>query len=265
MSEQNSSTREATKTAIPTGPPNLERLKARALQPEEPYLPYQRANMRPSNRAELPRQHSYHATQDYGGGTGPGINVQQSTPSGMNYSNASSVSSLPGALQPGRPGASSINTAPSAVPTLPQVSTHPQQLSTSRPSTSSHSHSYSRSSPAGLDQQNHVPFINTPENNKYATPPSQRYTSSQTPQGADAYSPLGLADIRTISDEPLSGNPLTSDGYPSYPTNSNYLAPWAVYAFDWRKWPVQALGEGAGKMAVGSYIEDGHNFVRHLA
>lgn len=182
----------------------------------------------------------------------------------MNYSNASSASSLPGALQPGRPGAPSINTAPSGVPTLPQVNTQSQQFSTSRPSTSSHSHNYSRSSPAGLDQQKYVPFINTPENSKYTTPPSQRYTSSQTPQGSTAYSPLGLADIRTVSDDPLSGNPLTSDGYPSYPTNSNYLAPWAVYAFDWCKWPVQAPGEGAGKMAIGSYVEDGHNFIQIL-
>ena len=179
----------------------------------------------------------------------------------MSYSTTSSVNSLPGALQPGRPGASSMNTAPSAVPSLPQVNTHAPQLATSRPSTSSHTHSYSRSSPAGLDQQKYVPYINTPENSKYATPPAQRYASSQTPQGAGAYSPLGLADIRPVSDEPLSGNPLANDSYPSYPTNSNYLAPWAVYAFDWCKWPVQGNGEGAGKMAVGSYVEDGHNFV----
>ena len=255
----------STEATSPHSPQTPRRPQHRARQSEELYLPYDRSDMRPTNRAELPRQHSYHTTQEYGGGTGSGINVQQVTPSGMNYSNASPAGSLPGALQPGRPGAASTNTAPSGVPTLPQVSTHSQQLSTSRPSTSSHSHSYSRSSPAGLDQQKYsVPFINTPENSKYSTPPTQRYTSSQTPQATAAYSPLGLADIRTVSDDPLSANPLTSDGYPSYPTNSNYLAPWAVYAFDWCKWPVQASGEGAGKMAIGSYVEDGHNFVRPL-
>ena len=233
----------------------------RTRQSEELYLPNDRSDMRQSTRVELPRQHSYHTAQEYGGGPGSAISVQQATPSGMNYSNASSASSLPGALQPGRPGAPSINTAPSGVPTLPQANTHSQQFSSSRPSASSHSHSYSRSSPAGLDQQKYAPFISTPENSKYTTPPTQRYTSSQTPQGSTAYSPLGLADIRTVSDDPLSANPLTSDGYPSYPTNSNYLAPWAVYAFDWCKWPVQASGESAGKMAIGSYVEDGHNFV----
>ena len=219
---------------------------------------------RQSSRSDLPRHHSYHSTQEFGSGSAPGISVHQATPQGTNYSNVIANNSLPGALQPGRPGASSTNTAPSAVPTLPQISSHGQQPpSSSRPSTSGHTHSYSRSSPAGLDQQKYVPFSNTPENNKYASPTNQRYTASQTPQGGGAYSPLALGDIRGLADDPQSANPLTSDGHPSEPTNCNYLAPWPVYAFDWCKWPVpqQSSGDGAGKMAIGSYIEDPHNFV----
>ena len=219
---------------------------------------------RQSSRGDLPRQHSYHSTQEYGSGSAPGISVHQATPQGTNYSNVVANNSLPGALQPGRPGASSINTAPSAVPTLPQISSQGQQLpSSSRPSTSGHTHSYSRSSPAGLDQQKYVPFSNTPDNNKYASPTAQRYAASQTPQGGGAYSPLALGDIRGLADDPQSANPLTSDGHPSEPTNSNYLAPWPVFAFDWCKWPVpqQSSGDGAGKMAIGSYVEDPHNFV----
>ena len=224
---------------------------------------------RQSSRGDLPRQHSYHATQEYGSGSAPGISVQQATPQGTNYSNVAANNSLPGALQPGRPGASSTNTAPSGVPTLPQISSHTQQYpSTSRPAASGHSHSYSRSSPAGLDQQKYVPFTNTPENNKFTSPPNQRYTASQTPQGqgGGGYSPLGLADIRGLADDPQSANPLTGDGYSSAPTNSNYIAPWPVYSFDWCKWPVpqQSSGEGAGKMAIGSYVEDGHNFVSEI-
>jgi len=83
-----------------------------------------------------------------------------------------------------------------------------------------------------------------------------------------SYSPLGLADIRPRadsgpSDPPANANPYSHDGSASIPTNCNYLAPWAVYAFDWCKWPVQqhGLGDAAGKMAIGSYLEDGHNFV----
>lgn len=119
-----------------------------------------------------------------------------------------------------------------------------------------------------MDQTKYVPFVNTPESSKYASPPSHRYTSSQTNQGDAGYSPLGLADIRPLADSiandgPQSGNSYSNDGYPAFPTNSNYLAPWAVYAFDWCKWPVQqqVSGDSAGKMAIGSYVEDGHNFV----
>lgn len=66
-----------------------------------------------------------------------------------------------------------------------------------------------------------------------------------------------------MSDGPSSANPYSNDGFASVPTNSNYLAPWAVYAFDWCKWPVQQQksNDGGGKMAIGSYVEDGHNFV----
>lgn len=80
--------------------------------------------------------------------------------------------------------------------------------------------------------------------------------------GGSRSTPLGLADIRPRADSSLS------DGMPSgyessasntQPGTSNYLAPWAVYAFDWCKWPSQ--GNGAGKLALGSYLEDGHNFV----
>ena len=173
----------------------------------------------------------------------------------------SSSATLPGSLQPGnpaRPHMSSVNTAPSTVPVLPPISTQSQPYSSpSRTSTASHAHSYSRSSPA-------APFVNTPDDSKFASPSNHKYNSQ-----AASYSPLGLADIRPRAgsgDGPASANPYVNDGYSSVPTNCNYLAPWAVYAFDWCKWPVQqhGLGDAGGKMAIGSYLEDGHNFVSKL-
>ena len=220
---------------------------------------------------DLPRHHSYHATHEFGSGGAPEINLHQATPQGSHYSNPSAGSSLPGSLQPGRPGPSASMTAPSTIPTLPQMQTpHQQHTSSSRPSTGStlsHAHTYSRSSPAGMDTPKYSPFVNTPESAKYASPPSHKYTSSQTLQNDSTYSPLGLADIRPLGESGLDGpqsvNPSSNDGFPTFPTNSNYLAPWAIYAFDWCKWPVQqsSSGDSAGKMAIGSYVEDGHNFV----
>jgi DDB1- and CUL4-associated factor 7 len=93
----------------------------------------------------------------------------------------------------------------------------------------------------------------SPADAKYGQGGSQRNVSN---------TPLGLADIRPRADSNLS------DGLPGTPAyefanaqarTSNYMAPWALYAFDWCKWAPQ--GNGAGKVAIGSYLEDGHNFV----
>ena len=230
-------------------------------QPEELHIPpSNNLKIGQSNSREISRHHSYHASQEPSTApAAPGISIHQATPHGTHNAGGAGSGSLPGAL---RPGAASVNTAPGTVPTLPQISTQTQQYSTpSRSSTASHSHSYSRSSPAGLDQQKHAPYVNTPESSKFPATPNQKY-SSQTPHGSSAYSPLGLADIRPeMTDGPLSANPYSSE-FSSLPTNSNYLAPWPVYAFDWCKWPVQSnAGDLAGKIALGSYVEDGHNFV----
>ncbi|KAI4132222.1 MAG: hypothetical protein LQ347_002662 [Umbilicaria vellea] len=242
-------------------------------QSEELHIPPANAAMGQQHSRDAPPQHSYHSSQEYHGGGAPGINLHQATPQNSQYTNAPMGLSLPGSLQPGqsqRSGPSSVNTAPSIIPTMPQLSAQSQQhMTPSRSSTVNHFHNYSRSSPAGLDQK-YAPFATTPDNSKLASPLNQKFTSSQTPQGGTSYSPLGLADIRPradsgLSDGPYSANPYSHDDYASVPSNSNYLAPWAVYAFDWCKWPVHnGSGDAAGKMAIGSYLEDGHNFIQIL-
>ncbi len=239
-------------------------------RPEELHIPFSSASMVQQGSKELPQPNSHRSSQEADVGVAPGINVHQSTPQGRQFSNVSGSTTLPGALQPGRPGPPTINTAPSSLPGLSQISTqHQQSAHSMRPSTGGHAHSYSRSSPAGMDQQKYVPYVNTPENSKYTSTNTHKFTSSQTPQGDSVYSPLGLADIRPLADQemmdgPSSANPYSNDGLPSVPKNSNYFAPWAVYAFDWCKWPVQqhVSKDGGGKMAIGSYVEDGPNFVR---
>ncbi|KAL8714566.1 MAG: hypothetical protein Q9220_001514 [cf. Caloplaca sp. 1 TL-2023] len=236
-------------------------------QPEELHIPSEHSSVSLPTSGHLPRHHSYHASQDLPSAvSAPGISIHQTTPQGTHHTASMTSGTLPGAL---RPGAASVNTAPGTVPTLPQISTQQQYASSSRSSTASHSHSYSRSSPAGFDQQKYLPYISTPESNKFPATPNHKYGSSHTPHGSSAYSPLGLADIRpdtSMTDGPMSANPYTNDAQFINPTNSNYVAPWPVYAFDWCKWPVQgqSTGEAAGKMAIGSYVEDGHNFIQIL-
>ncbi|KAF2755226.1 WD40 repeat-like protein [Pseudovirgaria hyperparasitica] len=229
-----------------------------------------------------PQQHgqAFDSPQQFAGGA-PNISLQQATPQGNQYvPSQPSPGGVPGSLQPAggnqRPGPSSAYTAPTTVPTMPQVQTNAQQYTLPTRSNTinqsggagggggggSSSHTYSRSSPAGLEQK-YIPFSNTPENAKLASTPSRYYP--QTPSGALSQSPLGLADIRpragsSLEDTVGPAAALSSDQTPS---NSSYLAPWGVYAFDWCKWPIRN-GDSAGKMAVGSYLEDPHNFIQIL-
>ncbi|KAF2265297.1 WD40 repeat-like protein [Lojkania enalia] len=231
-----------------------------------------------SHQQQQQQQQLYNSPDQYSAGAGPNVNLHQATPQSQN-SQFSSAPAMPGSLQPGsntqqRPAPSSTYTAPSTVPTMPQINTNAQQYTlptrsnTMNQSQHSSSHTYSRSSPAGLGpEQKYIPFSNTPENPKYAAgTPAQKYYPS-TPSGAASNSPLGLDDIRpransNMTEGALGTAPFFNDS-DRVPSNSNYLAPWGVYAFDWCKWNVPG-GNSAGKMAVGSYLEDTHNFIQIL-
>jgi WD repeat-containing protein 68 len=205
--------------------------------------------------------------RDYNASGPPRISLEQAALDANQYQR---TGQMPGALQPGgsnRPGAVSSNTAP-AMPTIGQSLSQDSYSTPARTGTHSHSHNYSRSSPSagGYDGQNYIPFSTTPGGTEqYSSPINQKYTPVNPRNISNT--PLGLADIRPRADSGLldnlpGANPYSYDGANAVPTNSNYLAPWAIYAFDWCKWPAQ--NNDAGKVAVGSYLEDGHNFVRRF-
>ncbi|KAL6238899.1 hypothetical protein BDW75DRAFT_189685 [Aspergillus navahoensis] len=234
-------------------------------QPEELHIPSGN-----STSGALPRQsmsHEYPTSPDT---HLPSINIHPSGSQSNQFGGAGggvAGGTLPGALQPGnaaiRPPTVSMNTAPSAIPTLPHLSTQlqqqpqpqPQPQSTTPRSSIVNSHGHSRSSPAGYRPHGSSP-------NAAFQPP--------TPHGAK-YSPLGLADIRPPGDL-LNDHHVTSAGATTsnsaenqVPTNSNYIAPWPIYAVDWCKWPVSGNpGSFGGKIALGSYLEDHHNYIQIL-
>lgn len=215
-------------------------------------------------------QHGQLSPREYSTpGAAPHIKLDQAPGGPSSYQGTPSI---PGALQPGRPPAAGATTAPT-LPTMQGPISQQQDYQTPSKPSLSLSHSYSRSSPTGgYDTSNsgYSPYTPTtpggagasssqfmsPNDRSYNAPGSQRNIS---------HTPLGLADIRPRADSSLS------DGLPSGPDfgtqnpppgTSNYTAPWATYAFDWCKWAPQ--GNGAGKVAMGSYLEDGHNFVSTL-
>lgn len=215
------------------------------------------------------QQHGQMSPRDYSSSSaGPHIKLDQApSPSYQ------STSTVPSVLQPGgplsRPPAAGANTAPS-LPTMQGSIPQQQDYQTSAKPSLNLSHSYSRSSPAaGYDGSNPAfsPYSPTtpsgagPSSAQFMSPADRSYNAPGSQRNI-SHTPLGLADIRPRADSSLS------DGMPSGldfamqntpPGTSNYMAPWATYAFDWCKWAPQ--GNGAGKVAIGSYLEDGHNFV----
>ncbi|KAJ9212232.1 hypothetical protein DTO166G4_6176 [Paecilomyces variotii] len=242
--------------------PAARRSAAFGRQPEELHIP---GSANPLSATNPRQQANQGYVTDSGSSTNPpAINVQQTVP----QYGGSSNNTLPGALQPGntnRPPALSMNTAPSALPTLPQISTQTQSSTASSRPLTINSHGHSRSSPAGFEQPTYKQYGHTPDNTKYASTPSTGYPP-HTPQGAK-YSPLGLADIRptkdsVLADITMSPTANTYNGEPQIPTNSNYVAPWPIYAVDWCKWPMSTTGSFTGKIALGSHLEDSHNYIQ---
>ncbi|GKT75123.1 WD repeat protein [Colletotrichum tofieldiae] len=198
----------------------------------------------------------------------PHIKLDQASPNAPQYQNTSSV---PNVLQPGGPGnrppAVTANTAPALSTMQPQQSQDYQ--TPSKPPSLSLSHSYSRSSPAaGYEGAStfapYTPTTPSGSGSQFMSPPDQKYNAPGSQRNI-SNTPLGLADIRPRADSSMSDGVPGSVAYElanAQPGTSNYLAPWALYAFDWCKWPPQ--GNGAGKLAVGSYLEDGHNYIQIL-
>lgn len=194
----------------------------------------------------------------------PQIKLDQASPGQPSLQNYQSTSSVPGVLQPGRPSVMSSNTAPT-LPTMQQQNDYKSEYST--PAKTLPSHSYSRSSPAAnpYDGSSYVPYTPTTpgggsSSQQFMTPSDNKYSTGQRNV---SNTPLGLADIRPRADSSLSEGLPGSMQYElanGQAGTSNYLAPWALYAFDWCKWAPQ--GNSSGKVALGSYLEDGHNFVR---
>lgn len=232
-------------------------------QPEELHMPS--SGLLNPNLSRQPSSHDYPTTPGAGATQVPSINVHSSAQA-LHYGSppGNNSGTLPGALTPGgqnRPPAVSVNTAPSVLP-----QTTPQSHRTSM----INSHGHSRSSPAGFDQAMYKQQ-GSGESSRYPTSPGTGYPP-RTPQGSK-YSPLGLADIRPPGDHLGLGDALLSPGGgggllpynhdTQIPSNSNYIAPWPIYAVDWCKWPVTGSSNSfGGKLALGSYLEDNHNYVR---
>ncbi|KAJ3568773.1 hypothetical protein NPX13_g6304 [Xylaria arbuscula] len=216
--------------------------------------------------------------RDFTTAPGPQIKLDQppSQPSHPSQYQSGSSSAVPGVLQPGRHSGMGTNPGPPLSSMSGSMQQSPSEYaSPSKPPSLSMSHTYTRSSPADPYEtstpSSYTPYTPTtpggsalPGQSQYMSPNDPKYTTPGSHRSI-SNTPLGLADIRPRADSSLSDSQPGTMGYElanSQPSTSNYLAPWALYAFDWCKW--KPHGKGAGKVAVGSYLEDGHNFIQIL-
>ncbi|KAI0997827.1 hypothetical protein K3495_g10362 [Podosphaera aphanis] len=216
-----------------------------------------------SNSSKMSSQRGALFSKDYAP-TSTHIMSEQQSPETSSYQNLGQQ--IPGSLQPGRPGMMSTNTV-SSVAAKSQTTNRDHFSTPVKSAAPLLPQNFPRSSPAGLDTHGYGPFTpTTPTSNDHSSPTAHKYTPQNSQRNISS-APLGLSDIRPrahsgVSEGLPGANPYSFDGKSGLPTNSNYLAPWALYAFDWCKWPAQ--GREAGKIAIGSYLEDGHNFIQIL-
>lgn len=271
----------ATAAAPAATPPTNDAMSQQSQQPPQFTGPPRRGTVYGEDQQhhlQGPSQYSQHgqmSPRDYSTpSAGPHIKLDQVPSNPASYQGTPAVPSI---LQPGgplaRPSAVGANTAPTLPTMQTPIQQQPDYQTPAKPSLNL-SHGYSRSSPAAAyDAPNPAFSPYTPttpsgagaSSSQFMSPGDRGYNAPGSQRNI-SHTPLGLADIRPRADSSLS------DGMPSGldfgsqnppPGTSNYMAPWATYAFDWCKWTPQ--GNSAGKVAIGSYLEDGHNFVGAIA
>ncbi|KAK0714228.1 WD40-repeat-containing domain protein [Apiosordaria backusii] len=253
------------------------RTDAYSSQHDELHLPSSSSTMaHPSHQGQHPLQQPQQQlpTRQYSSGPGvpPHIKLEQSPNPQQHHQGAGVV---PNVLQPGgltaRPPVISSNTAP-VLPTMQQPPDYQPHQTPTKSNSMNLSHNYPRSSPAAPYEGGSSYAAYTPttpggagSSSQYMSPTDSKYSQSSGSQRMPSNAPLGLADIRPRADSSLSDGLPGTTSYEHANTQSrtsNYMAPWALYAFDWCKWAPQ--GNSAGKVAIGSYLEDGHNFIQIL-
>lgn len=222
-------------------------------------------------------QHAQLSPRDYAGSPHSAPQFKLDQPPGPPASSAHAyppTSSVPNVLQPGglaRPTASPSNMSAPGLGALQGSMNPPHDYqSQPKPSNLAVSTGSYRSSPSAYESasSSYAPYTPTTPGGTASGPPQYMSPSDPGKYGSSSQrnvsnTPLGLADIRPRADSTLSDNAPASLQYElanMQASPGNYLAPWALYAYDWCKW--QPQGNGAGKVAIASYLEDGHNFVR---
>ncbi|KAA8903607.1 WD40-repeat-containing domain protein [Sphaerosporella brunnea] len=186
----------------------------------------------------------------------PGDQKLQLSDSRQSYTayHATNPSSNTGA----RPQISNSSTAPGAVPQASQQQQQ-QRPSMHRTNTGGNNSGYS-SNPSlatgdvGGSRKHTHPGALTP------THPTSQHTPSHLHSAANHLSGLGLTGLSNSSNSMRDREEAVGATAPG-----KWMCGYGLYAIDWCKWPPSTGGNsGYGRVAVGSYTEDSHNYIQVL-
>jgi WD repeat-containing protein 68 len=177
------------------------------------------------------------------------VDIHSPTESSSRHSYTAYHSTNPSSNTGSRPQVSSSSTAPGAVP---QVSQRP---SMHRTNTGGNNSGYSPNSSlttgdvGGSRKQTH-PGAVTP-----TYPTSSQHTTSHS--HSSHLSGIGLSGLSSSSNSMREREEALGATAPG-----KWMCPYGLYAIDWCKWsPSTGGNSGYGRVAVGSYAEDSHNYV----
>lgn len=177
-------------------------------------------------------------------------------------------SSQPPSNTGSRPQLHTTTTAPGSVPRIsdPLQQQQPTMHRTSTNTSLSHSSKYSpqlnTSSSSVSNRDNSAVSAGGDPGRKYTHPgaltptyPSSSQHSSSHSHSSAAHLGMGLSGLTS----PATSTREREETAVGAVGNGKWMSPWSLYALDWCKW--QPTNGGYGRVAIGSYAEDSHNYV----
>ncbi|KAI5803896.1 WD40-repeat-containing domain protein [Geopyxis carbonaria] len=187
----------------------------------------------------------------------PSIPSSNSQPSYAAYH-----SSNPSSATGSRPQIAATATAPAAVPQAQRRSTM-QRNTTGETGVPAGGSGYSPNSGAGVDSGSSSKKYSHPGALTPTYPTSSQHSSSHSHGGAgSSHLGMGLSGLTSSSNSMRERDPEPVGGLGAVGPG-RWMSPYGLYALDWCKWPTTS-GNGYGRIAVGSYSEDSHNYIQVL-
>ncbi|CUS08254.1 unnamed protein product, partial [Tuber aestivum] len=213
-------------------------------RPSDPIQAQQLSSSTPSSQHQ-PQQQQYQA---YHSPQPPSSTSSRPQP----HTTATALGSVPRINDPLQQQQSTMHRTSTTNASLSHSSKYSPQLNTSSSSTSNRDNSVVSAGGDPGRKYTH-PGALTP------TYPSSTQHSSSHSHSAAAHLGMGLSGFTSPAASTREREETSAVGAVG---NGKWMSPWSLYALDWCKW--QPTNGGYGRVAIGSYAEDSHNYIQIL-